>query len=99
MTRESLDRRLDRIRSTRPSDGQLAQEAVELAADWLESARHGMRHDEKKQSAQLARMIEEPALKALTFALVDQVFRPPTPERSAERFRDLIDEYGVPEYL
>lgn len=99
MTRESLDRRLDRIRSTRPSDGQLAQEAVELAAEWLESARHGMRHDEKKQSAQLARMMEDPAGKALTFALADQVFRPPTPERSAERFRDLIDDYGVPEYL
>lgn len=99
MTRESLDRRLDRIRSTRPSDEKLAREAVELAAEWLETARHGMRHEEKKQSAQLARMMDDPAGKALTFALADQVFRPPTPERSAERFRDLIEEYGVPEYL
>ena len=99
MTRESLDRRLDRIRSKRPDDETLAREAVELAAEWLEAAREGMKHQEKKQSAQLARMMDDPAGKALTFALADQVFRPPTPERSAERFRDLIDGYGVPEYL
>jgi RHH-type proline utilization regulon transcriptional repressor/proline dehydrogenase/delta 1-pyrroline-5-carboxylate dehydrogenase len=99
MTHESLDRRLDRIRSTRPDDSALAQEAVELAAEWLESARGEMRSEEKKQSAQLARMMEDPAGKALTFALADQVFRPPTHERSAKRFRDLIDDYGVPEYL
>ena len=34
-----------------------------------------------------------------SFALADQVFRPPSAERSAARFRSLIDDYGVPEYL
>jgi RHH-type proline utilization regulon transcriptional repressor/proline dehydrogenase/delta 1-pyrroline-5-carboxylate dehydrogenase len=99
MTHESLDRRLERIRTTLPDDAALAREAVSLAAEWLETARDGMRHVERKQSAQLARMMHDPRGKALTFALADQVFRPPTPERSAERFRSLIDDYGVPEYL
>ena len=99
MTPESLDRRLERIRNTRPDDAALAKEAVELAAEWLETSRDGMRHDERKQSAQLARMMHDPSGKALTFALADQVFRPPSAERSAARFRSLIDDYGVPEYL
>jgi RHH-type proline utilization regulon transcriptional repressor/proline dehydrogenase/delta 1-pyrroline-5-carboxylate dehydrogenase len=99
MDPESLNRRLERIRTTRPDDAALAKEAVELAAEWLETARDGMRHDERKQSAQLARMMHDPSGKALTFALADQVFRPPSAERSAARFRSLIDDYGVPEYL
>lgn len=96
---ESLNRRLDRIRTTRPNDEALAKEAVELAAEWLETASHGMLREERKQSAQLARMMHDPSGKALTFALADQVFRPPSATRSASRFRALIDDYGVPEYL
>ena len=99
MILESLEHRLERIRSTRPDDKTLAQEAVDLAAEWLESACQGMRHDERKQSEQLARMMHDPSGKALTFALADQVFRPPTAKRSASRFRSLIEDYGVPEYL
>lgn len=99
MTRESLGHRLERIRTTRPDDAALAREAVDLAAEWLETARRGMRREERKQSAQLARMMHDPCGKALTFALADQVFRPPTAERSAERFRSLIEDYGIPEYL
>ncbi len=99
MTRESTDRRLERIRRIRPDDESLSLEAVELASEWLEEARRGMRSAEKKQAAQLARMMEDPAGKALTFALADQVFRPPTARRSARRFRDLVADYGVPRYL
>ncbi len=96
---ESLERRLEHIRTTRPDDAALAGEAVELAAEWLETAHDGMLPEERKQSAQLARMMHDPCGKALTFALADQVFRPPTATRSAERFRSLIDGYGVPDYL
>ena len=96
---ESLERRLEHVRTTCPDDAALAGEAVELAAEWLETAHHGMLPEERKQSAQLARMMHDPCGKALTFALADQVFRPPTATRSAERFRSLIDGYGVPEYL
>lgn len=96
---ESLEHRLEHIRTTRPDDAALAGEAVELAAEWLATAHLGMLPEERKQSAQLARMMHDPCGKALTFALADQVFRPPTATRSAERFRSLIDGYGVPDYL
>jgi RHH-type transcriptional regulator, proline utilization regulon repressor / proline dehydrogenase / delta 1-pyrroline-5-carboxylate dehydrogenase len=99
MAFESLDTRLQRIRNTRPDDETLAKEAVELAATWLGSARAGMRPTERRQAAQLARMMDDPAGKALTFALADQVFRPPTAARSAARFRSLVADYGVPRYL
>ena len=99
MTRESLDHRLERIRKAQPDDAELANEAVDLAAQWLETARNDMRRTERKQAAQLARMMRDPSGKALTFALADQVFRPPTAARSAARFRSLIEDYGVPEYL
>ncbi len=99
MNTESLDQLLERIRRTRPNDECLAKEAVDLAAKWLESAGKGMLREERKQSAQLARMMHDPPGKALTFALADQVFRPPSAARSASRFRSLINEYGVPEYL
>jgi len=99
MTAPALDHRLDRIRTTKPSDEALAREAVELAAEWLEHARKDMKGDERKQSAQLARMMDDPAGKALTFAMADQVFRPPSHNRSAARFRALVHDYGVPKYL
>ncbi len=99
MSLDSLNRRLDRIRTTRPDDDTLANEAVELAAEWLSTASGGMLREERKQSAQLARMMHDPSGKALTFALADQVFRPPSATRSASRFRALIDDYGVPDYL
>lgn len=99
MTTQALAQRLDRIRATKPADDILAQEAVALAAEWLELARKDMKSDERKQSAQLARMMDDPAGKALTFAMADQVFRPPTHTRSAARFRALVHDYGVPHYL
>jgi RHH-type proline utilization regulon transcriptional repressor/proline dehydrogenase/delta 1-pyrroline-5-carboxylate dehydrogenase len=99
MTSPSLDDRLQRIRESRPDDQALAIEAVELAAEWLATADHEMRGSERRQAAQLARMMHDPAGKALTFALADQVFRPPSASRSASRFRALIGDYGVPEYL
>lgn len=99
MTSQALDQRLKRIRSTKPSDDVLAEEAVALAAEWLELARKDMKSGERKQSAQLARMMHDPAGKALTFAMADQVFRPPSHSRSAARFRALVHDYGVPKYL
>ena len=51
------------------------------------------------QARQMAAMMHDAAGKAFTFAMADQVFRPPTAAREARRFRDLIDDYGVPEYL
>jgi RHH-type proline utilization regulon transcriptional repressor/proline dehydrogenase/delta 1-pyrroline-5-carboxylate dehydrogenase len=47
----------------------------------------------------MAAMMHDGAGKAFTFAMADQVFRAPSAAREAKRFRDLVDGYGVPEYL
>ncbi len=91
--------RIDRCREFRPSDAELPGEAVELAAELLREATRGQRWNEKIQARQMAAMMHDAAGKAFTFAMADQVFRPPTAAREAKRFRDLIEDYGVPEYL
>ena len=80
-------------------DRRLAVEAVELARELLEAAAGARTIAERLQARQMAAMMDDAPGKAFTFALADQVFRPPTAERQARRFRDLVDEYGAPLYL
>jgi RHH-type proline utilization regulon transcriptional repressor/proline dehydrogenase/delta 1-pyrroline-5-carboxylate dehydrogenase len=91
--------RIDRCRQFRPDDAALPAEAVELARELLEEATRGQRWKERMQARQMAAMMHDAAGKAFTFAMADQVFRAPTAAREAKRFRDLVDDYGVPEYL
>jgi RHH-type proline utilization regulon transcriptional repressor/proline dehydrogenase/delta 1-pyrroline-5-carboxylate dehydrogenase len=91
--------RIDRVKGAPHDDTLLADEAVGLAADLLAAAARGQRFTERRQGAQLARMMRDPAGKAFTLAMADQVFRPPTEARSAAQFRHLVTGYGVPEYL
>ena len=81
------------------NDRELANKAVELAELILDESNSNMKRDEKRQSKQLARMMDDAPGKALTMSLADKVFRPATVERSAEMFRYLLDGYGVPHYL
>ncbi|WP_035604472.1 bifunctional proline dehydrogenase/L-glutamate gamma-semialdehyde dehydrogenase [Haloferula sp. BvORR071] len=90
---------IDQCRQFRPSDAELPELAIDLAAELLEEATRGLKWGERMQAKQMAAMMHDAAGKAFTFAMADQVFRPPTPSREAKRFRDLIDDYGVPEYL
>lgn len=87
------------VRSGKCTDNDLAMKAVELAKIILEKANAGMKTGERRQAEKLARMMNDGAGKALTLAMADQVFRPPTNERSAERFRSLVYSYKIPEYL
>ena len=91
--------RIDRCRHFRPSDAELPEEAIELTAELLREATRGQRLGEKLQARQMAAMMDDAPGKAFTFAMADQVFRPPTAAREAKRFRDLIEDYGVPHYL
>ncbi|BCX50378.1 1-pyrroline-5-carboxylate dehydrogenase [Haloferula helveola] len=85
---------------TNPVDNaSLAREAVELARELLEEAKRTRRIGERLQSRQLAAMMDDAPGKAFTFAMADQVFRPPSEARKARRFRDLIEDYGAPVYL
>lgn len=85
--------------SPQPDDSKLAKEAVELAAKWLKQATMDRTRNERQQAAQLSRMMTDAPGKALTFAMADQVFRPPSHRRSAQRFRSLVKSYGAPAYL
>ncbi len=90
---------IDQCRQFRPANDKLPGLAVELAAELLEEATRGLKWGERMQARQMAAMMHDAAGKAFTFAMADQVFRPPTASREAKRFRDLIEDYGVPHYL
>jgi len=77
----------------------LANSAVELAAELLNTSRAIETWSEKRQGAKLAGMMKDASGKAFTLAMADQVFRPPSWGRSASQFRHLVDSYGVPHYL
>ncbi|MGJ8671732.1 proline dehydrogenase family protein [Rubritalea sp.] len=81
------------------SDEQLAQKAVTLAEVILNRATQQQKISERYQAWKMSRMMGDPAGKALTLALADQVFRPLNHTRSADQFRYLVREYGVPSYL
>lgn len=77
----------------------LARAAVTLAAELLSQSEKSQTWSEKWQGSQLARLMQDPAGKAFTLAMADQVFRPPSPRRSAAQFRHLVDLFGIPQYL
>ncbi len=81
------------------SDKDLAHKALDLAKVILDKASKQQSLGERYQAWKMSRMMEDPAGKALTLAMADQVFRPANNTRSANQFRYLIDQYGVPTYL
>jgi RHH-type transcriptional regulator, proline utilization regulon repressor / proline dehydrogenase / delta 1-pyrroline-5-carboxylate dehydrogenase len=80
-------------------DAVLARAAVRLAGQWLKASAESLRRTERRQSAQLARMMKDPGGRAFTLALADQVFRPLRAARAADQFRYLVRKHGVPDYL
>jgi len=54
---------------------------------------------ERAEAAKLGGMMNDPAGKAFTFAMVDEVFRSHDPATAAKRWRGLIRRFGVPNYL
>nr|NIP96666.1 hypothetical protein [Akkermansiaceae bacterium]NIV21283.1 hypothetical protein [Gammaproteobacteria bacterium] len=99
MDRGEIAERLQRAAEESWADGQLAEEAVKLAAGILTAARKEQRPGERYQAWKLHRMLGDPAGKAFTLAMADQVFRPRTPWRAASQFRHLVSGYGAPDYL
>ena len=96
---QNIDTLIANVRANPDDDTLLAESAVKLAAELLRSSRETESWAEKRQGNQLARMMDDASGKAFTIAMADQVFRPPSAERSASQFRHLVDSYGVPEYL
>ncbi len=95
----SVKNLVNEVKGQNLSDEELKQKAVVIAEQILQNASHRMKISERYQGWKMARMMDDAAGKALTLAMTDQVFRPVTEARSAEQFRYLIAEYGVPTYL
>jgi RHH-type transcriptional regulator, proline utilization regulon repressor / proline dehydrogenase / delta 1-pyrroline-5-carboxylate dehydrogenase len=75
------------------------ERASVLATDLLKAALAAQSPPERADSARLARMMNDPAGKAFTVQMVDQVFRNRQPQRQAARFRTLLRKFGAPVYL
>ncbi|HEY1120292.1 MAG TPA: proline dehydrogenase family protein, partial [Haloferula sp.] len=82
-----------------PSDKDLPEAAITLAAELLDEANRGQTRSENAQARQKERLMGDGEGKRFTFAMADQVFRAPSAAREARRFRDLVEEYGEPQYL
>lgn len=81
------------------SDQELAQAAVDLAAELLQDANRRQSPAEYQQARKIARMMEDPHGKTLTIALSDQVFRSHRPARIADQLAHLLAGYGIPRYM
>jgi RHH-type proline utilization regulon transcriptional repressor/proline dehydrogenase/delta 1-pyrroline-5-carboxylate dehydrogenase len=99
MTVPPIPSLLDAARAEQWDDERLAREAVALAAELLHQAKEHETRADHRNGRRMARMMGDPAGKAFTVALADQIFRPPTADRAADQFSHLVDGYGVPRYL
>jgi RHH-type proline utilization regulon transcriptional repressor/proline dehydrogenase/delta 1-pyrroline-5-carboxylate dehydrogenase len=77
----------------------VSDRAVERASVLLREALAQRTRREAAESGRLARMMEDPKGKAFTLALVDRVFRSGRSGEQARRFGDVVETFGVPQYL
>jgi len=82
-----------------PSDASLVDAAVALAADLQRRAVKLQTPPERRQQAELARMLESPADKATLVELTDQAFRSHAAARTAEQFTHILDVQGIPRFF
>ena len=80
-------------------DEDLAAPAIAIAETLLRAANAGQTAAERSHAEKIARLVEDPAGRALTLALVDQAFRSHRPARIADQLRWLLARYGVPDYM
>ncbi|RYY58725.1 MAG: hypothetical protein EOO05_15485 [Chitinophagaceae bacterium] len=76
----------------------IAAEAVALASRLLETAHAQQSAGEKREAAQMSRLMEDKAGKAFLFAMVDETFRASQSKVAARRWRGIMYDFGIPEY-
>ena len=84
--------------STVMSD-QLAQQAVQLAADILRASRTKETARERAHIANMARMMQDEAGKKFTIVMADQLLKIHQPHRAAQRLAGMLSQYGIPQYF
>ncbi len=77
-------------------DNALIDQAIALARALQERATQLQTPAERRQQAELDRMLQTPADKATLVQLTDQAFRASAPARIADQFTHILDVQGVP---
>ncbi|MCG8648554.1 MAG: bifunctional proline dehydrogenase/L-glutamate gamma-semialdehyde dehydrogenase [Pirellulales bacterium] len=76
-----------------------ASQAIDLAAELLQQAVQLQTPQERRQQAELDRMIGHAEDKATLVEMTDQAFRTHTPARVADQLTHLLDIQGVPRFF
>jgi len=82
-----------------PPASTLIERAVNLARALQERAAECQTSSERRQQAELDRMLQTPADKATLVQLTDQAFRSKTAARVAEQFTHILDVQGIPRFF
>src|ERR1700744_508377 len=84
-----------------PQSGQslAVQKALYLAFRLQERASELQTSSEKKQQAELDRMLQTPSDKATLAQITDQAFRTSNPRRAVEHLIHILDVQGVPRFF
>jgi len=80
------------------NDEAVVAETVALAERLLQAAQGGQRRGEKREGAQMARLMDDGAGKGFLFAMVDETFRSRKHGVSANRWRGILNDFGAPRY-
>jgi len=90
---------LDSVRSSSLSEADREAKSIELAALMLRSSLQNQTRAEKKEQAELSRMMSDPRGKAFTMSMTDQCFRSHKTGRIANQLVHLLHHFGIPRYL
>lgn len=82
-----------------PADQSLIDAAVALAAKLQREAVTLQTVSERRQQAELDRMLQSPAEKATLVELTDQSFRSHAAARTADQFTHILDVQGIPRFF
>jgi RHH-type proline utilization regulon transcriptional repressor/proline dehydrogenase/delta 1-pyrroline-5-carboxylate dehydrogenase len=77
----------------------LIERAVELARTLQERAVELQTSAERRQQAELDRMLQSPRDKATLMQMTDEAFRSQTPRRTVDQFTHILDVQGIPRFF
>ncbi len=80
-------------------DDRIMEDAIPLAEAWQDRANALLEPGEKHRYRQLARLVADPADKAILTALIDQCFRSRNPQRVADQIYYLLTVHGIPRFF
>src|ERR1051326_4210157 len=78
---------------------EIVERAVKIARELQKRAIELQTQHERRQQAELDRMLRNPADKATLVQITDQAFRANSPRRSVDQFTHILDVQGVPRFF